>query len=73
MIKTANYFTEVNFEEYQTMYEFYVTELGFYCLSGDYATVLHFMDLLQSEGKLHTVIEGLKCGDDYSIYTDGEA
>lgn len=72
MIQTENYFTEVNYDEYKTMYGFYVSHLNFYCVSGDFITAMRYMDNLQSEGKLNTVIEGLKCGDSYSIYIDVE-
>ncbi|OEK58933.1 hypothetical protein [Staphylococcus equorum] len=68
MVKMNNYFTDVNLEEYDTMFDFYVQELEFNYIVGNYSKITSYLNQLEAEGNLQEIIEGLKCNDLYILY-----
>lgn len=68
MVKLDNYFTDVNLEEYDAMYDFYVEELDFNYIVGNYSKITSYLNQLKAEGNLQEIIEGLKYNDLYILY-----
>ena len=73
MIKMSHYFTDVQAEEYETMFAFYVTQLGFDYIVCDYDAMKGYLEQLNAEGKLNVIIEGLKIGNQCVLYLNEHA
>lgn len=58
---------KVQREEYETMFDFYVNQLGFQYIKVEENEVKRTHDLLSDE---QTVIERVQCGNDLMIYID---
>lgn len=71
MVDMNHYVTDVTNDEYDTMYDFYVKQLDFEYVTGDYESIQNYIDILKAAGRLDEIIEGLKCGDSYVVYIKG--
>lgn len=73
MLHMSHYLTEVQEAEYETMFDFYVNQLGFEYITGDYETIKAYVEQINAEHNLNIIIEGLKLGNQCIIYLNERA
>lgn len=73
MLHMSHYLTEVQEAEYETMFDFYVNQLGFEYITGDYETIKSYVEQINAEHNLNIIIEGLKLGNQCIIYLNERA
>lgn len=70
MMNYDKYFIEVVADEYETMFEFYVNQLQYRYVTGSLIQINKCMDELNARNETYHIIEGLKCGGNYTLYMD---
>jgi len=66
----SNDFQSVIEDEYNTVFEFYVYQLGFQYIKGNIAQINRHIHSLENSGQAYKVIDKVKCGNDLIVYTD---
>lgn len=66
----SNEFQSVIEDECNTVFEFYVYQMGFQYIKGNIAQINNHVHSLESNGQTYKVIDKVKCGNDLIVYTD---